>query len=414
MLVLILALGAVLAGLFPLTIVMGYAAGGVLDSGQAEPARWWLGCGIAFILYGMLSWRWPTGARLWWLLIGATSLLSAILAFSIVASSGQARLSSAREASFPPPRIGVVSALPFFRAEGVSIAEHIAGKGERPNAPVTHHPAHAIDHIDAASLKSVDSLLVAQPRLLQPEELVALDGWVRAGGKAVILADPLLIWHSDFALGDPRRPPMTSLLDPLLSHWGLRLLPAPQDGPTVRRHMLVSGHVLLLSGASRFARNGLQQPVGVSCHFAEQGLMAVCRIGKGQVRLIADADMLDERLWLADPRWPDRAEAWAADVPALMDHWLVAPLSDAVPDAPCRVIDEQALPGAMRTALIILLVWAGMGWAGAYMVRKLWVRMGRAGHGADSYGFTRADEGQEEATLRTKGEQSINSRKGMR
>ena len=50
-------------------------------------------------------------------------------------------------------------------------------------------------------------LLAAQPQALTAERLVALDDWVRAGGRLVLLADPSLRWESSRPLGDRFRPP---------------------------------------------------------------------------------------------------------------------------------------------------------------------------------------------------------------
>jgi len=37
---------------------------------------------------------------------------------------------------------------------------------------------------------------------------------------------------------------------------------------------------------------------------------------------VGDADLIDDRLWLADPASPLDPRAWAADTPALVGHWL--------------------------------------------------------------------------------------------
>ncbi|OYW87726.1 MAG: hypothetical protein B7Z20_04430, partial [Sphingobium sp. 32-64-5] len=126
------------------------------------------------------------------------------------------------------------------------------------------------------------------------------------------------------------------------------------------RRLLKSGHAVLLAGASRFTLTGK----GRDCALVEQGLMALCRIGKGRVRLVADADLIDERLWLADPRWPDRPEAWSADIPSLLDGWLVDPLGGGAMSPPRRIADEVALVRAMRGGILAILIWAGLGWAG--------------------------------------------------
>ena len=48
---------------------------------------------------------------------------------------------------------------------------------------------------------------MAQPLAQAPENLVALDDWVRGGGRVLLLADPMLEWPSKRPLGDPLRPP---------------------------------------------------------------------------------------------------------------------------------------------------------------------------------------------------------------
>lgn len=135
---------------------------------------------------------------------------------------------------------------------------------------ISHLGARPLDRIDITSLRGISALVIAQPRLLQPAELVALDDWLRRGGRAVIFADPLLLWPSALPLGDPRRPPLTSLLDPLMAHWGLRLEPVLPGADGVDRRMLGAGHMLMLAGASRFTRMA-QKEASTRCVMTEQG-----------------------------------------------------------------------------------------------------------------------------------------------
>ena len=367
-LVLVLALCAVLAGLLPFVMPMGLAAGGVLETGQVEPARWWLGGAVALTVYIVLTRRWRRTIRLWWLAVLMAAMVAGVLAFVHVASSGQSRRiadSLARvEARGPTGApVGMVTALPLFWPEGQGVSEILAEVAAEGRPFVTRHPVRPIDYLDAASLRGLEAVLVAQPRLLQPEELVAFDQWVRNGGRAVIFTDPLLVWPSDLPPTDPRRPPLTSLLDPLLAHWGLRLAPAGQRH--VERRMLRDGHVVIVAGVSRFMLVS-DAEASARCTLADEGLMALCHIGRGEVRLVADADLLDERLWLAVPEHADSSESWAADVPALVDGWLDHPLRDPVAP-PLRVTGEAALPLAMRAAIVVLLLCVGLGWGGAMM-----------------------------------------------
>lgn len=351
----VLIVAVVFAGLLPLVMPLGLAAGGVLETGQVAPARWWLAAGVAIALFLLASWRMDRRARRWWLGVLVAGIVSAVLVFGWRASRDMPDTEAAINAGGRPGAIGLMTALPLFWAEDAAPDRNIGGRSPL----VDHLHARAVDHIDGASLRGLDVLILAQPRLLQPTELVALDGWIRRGGRAVIFADPLLVWPSDLPLGDPRRAPLTSLLDPLMLHWGLLLAPAAKGADGVDRRMLSTGHMLMLAGASRFLPSGK-----TACTFTDDGLMALCPIGKGRVRLIADADLLDQRLWLADARWAERRQAYASDIVPLLDSWVADPLGLPVEAAPRRATDDAALISGLRRALLAALVWAGLGWLG--------------------------------------------------
>jgi hypothetical protein len=146
-----------------------------------------------------------------------------------------------------------------------------------------------IDSIEPATLAGARLLLLAQPRLLAPEELATLDAWVRGGGRALVLTDPRLVWPSLYPPGDARRPPAAGLLLPLLSHWGLRLDSPVSGGEVVEE---VAGRRLRLAAPGGFA------VAGPACR--AQGLVARCAIGRGEALLVADADLLADRLWTAE------------------------------------------------------------------------------------------------------------------
>ena len=150
-----------------------------------------------------------------------------------------------------------------------------------------------LDALDARSLGSGGLLLAAQPRALAPEELVALDDWVRGGGRALILTDPMLHWPSELPFGDVRRPPAIGLLGPLLAHWGLELEP-PRQAAAAVTSIAAGGEPrrIILFAPGRFrARGG-------ACAVRAEGLVAECRLGKGRAILIPDADMMHDRLWV--------------------------------------------------------------------------------------------------------------------
>jgi hypothetical protein len=147
-----------------------------------------------------------------------------------------------------------------------------------------------VDALDDAELARAEILLLAHPRPLSPAALVAIDRWVHDGGRAVILADGLLSWEPQHPLGDPRNPPVTSLLAPLLSHWGVRL-DAPAGLAERMVPIMVDGQrVHMFSPGSLHA----SQP---ACSIDRSGMVGDCRIGRGRALIVADADVLHPDLW---------------------------------------------------------------------------------------------------------------------
>jgi hypothetical protein len=192
----------------------------------------------------------------------------------------------------PKHDLHVLTSLPLFLGEG-DIKSMLAGK-TGPNALVVRlaekHNVRPLDIADAAHLASVKRLLMIQPALIPPSELVALDDWVKAGGKAVILADPDLAWPHNYPLGDPRAPPASTLLDPLFKHWGL-VLEGQRATPQTSFGEVDAQRVALVNPGHWRSERG-------TCKIQTNRLGATCQIGRGQVILIADADLADPRLWL--------------------------------------------------------------------------------------------------------------------
>jgi hypothetical protein len=136
---------------------------------------------------------------------------------------------------------------------------------------------------DAPSLRRAKLLLAAHPNAQPAEDLVELDHWVRGGGRLLLLADPMLEWHSERPLGDRLRPPPMFADTGLLVHWGLRL-DAPDERGSVER--VIAGQRVLVASPGRLVGR---------CPTEADGLVAHCTIGRGKVTIVADADLLDER-----------------------------------------------------------------------------------------------------------------------
>ena len=166
-----------------------------------------------------------------------------------------------------------------------------------------------VDHIPPPG----GALLLAHPRALAPQELVAIDAFVRGGGRAVVLADALSGWPARHPLGDPRNPPVTSLLTPLLDHWGVTLAAAPAtEGAALSAD--VDGARLRLFSAGRFDRLPQQ------CRTFAGRRVARCPVGEGEAWLVGDADLLFVPLW--QPLVPDADHLRRADTM----EWLSARL----------------------------------------------------------------------------------------
>jgi hypothetical protein len=124
-------------------------------------------------------------------------------------------------------------------------------------------------------------LLMAHPPAQTAENLVALDQWVHRGGRALLLADPMLEWPSERPLGDPLRPSPMFADTGLLTHWGLRL-----DRPEraeAKETQLGRFKVLTVSPGQLFG----------TCKIGLDRIIADCRIGKGEAIVVADADFLN-------------------------------------------------------------------------------------------------------------------------
>jgi hypothetical protein len=181
-----------------------------------------------------------------------------------------------------------MTALPLNWGEGTP-ADVLAGrssKSETLRIIETQFDVRAIDTISAKTLGR-DIAVIAQPRRLTPQELVAFDKWLLGGGRAMIFADPELVWPSSYALGDSRRAPPVTLLDPLFAHWGVTL----GDSDRQERIVLINNVPVKLLAAGAW-----QGPKTCTVLTPE---VLDCRIGRGRVLLVGDADMLDARLWAA-------------------------------------------------------------------------------------------------------------------
>lgn len=139
-------------------------------------------------------------------------------------------------------------------------------------------------------------LALAQPRVLTAQENVALDAWVRGGGKVLLFVDPMLTVDSRFAPGDPRRPQDVAMLSPILARWGLEL--TFDDTQPAGEHV-VKGFPVNLAGRFRALGkvgdgSGKAGDVVARCRIEADGLVADCASGNGRIIALADAALLED------------------------------------------------------------------------------------------------------------------------
>lgn len=215
-----------------------------------------------------------TGAR-WRAILLAAALVIGAAAVAITMTDRSSR--PAQESPSDRPALLLLTSLPLMFGEQFSLEN---GGSDALTALEKHYRVLPISVTDPAELARGKLLLMAHPPAQTAEDLVSLDGWVRDGGKVLLLADPMLEWPSERPLGDPLRPPPMFADTGLLAHWGLRLDAPDERGPKMRR--LGGREVMTASPGS------LQG----SCEIASDRLVAHCRVGRGAATIVADADLL--------------------------------------------------------------------------------------------------------------------------
>ena len=212
---------------------------------------------------------------------GVLTLLAVLLA---ACSTGKVS-----EEAAPKHPVGLFSTLPIYWGEG-DMAAILDGSNHSDwvrDLIEQRFDIEPLDTVESDAIDGLDRIIMAQPRPLAPSENVALDNWVRAGGRLLIFADPLLTRHSDFALGDRRRPQDVVLLSPILTRWGLELR-FDDAQPSEERLISASGKQYPVNLAGQFVATG-----DGKCTISEAGLFVWCSVGNGRVTLMADAAILD-------------------------------------------------------------------------------------------------------------------------
>ncbi len=199
---------------------------------------------------------------------------------------------AAPSASAGAPPLALFTSLPIYWPESEDIGAMLSD-GQAPHwARTLLERDFSLRPIDRLTdLAGERRLLMAQPRALAPDENVALDDWVRGGGRLLLLVDPMLTARSAYALGDRRRPEAIAMLSPILARWGLELR-FDDSQPAAPRTIAVGGLDVPVALAGRLAATG--GGAASACTVAAQGLLADCRIGKGRALVLADAALVED------------------------------------------------------------------------------------------------------------------------
>src|SRR4051812_3753968 len=158
-------------------------------------------------------------------LIGIAAAFVAAAALVFATAGNRSQQTEPRTAAQRPTLL-LLTSLPLIFGEQFSLQ---GGGSPALKALDTRYRVVPISVTDPAELGKGRLLLMAHPLAQPAEDLVALDQWVRNGGRVMLLADPMLEWPSSRPLGDPLRPAPMFMDTGLLAHWGLRL-----DSPEVR------------------------------------------------------------------------------------------------------------------------------------------------------------------------------------
>lgn len=194
--------------------------------------------------------------------------------------------------------VALVSSLPLYWTEGADIAGLLDNKARPHWALAVLREAGDLRLLDTLASEADDALplptgallVLAQPYPFSPQDNVALDNWVRGGGRVLLFADPMLTFESEFALGDRRRPQDIALLSPILTRWGLELRFDETQRPGERIASL-DGTAIPVNLPGTFAIGDNRG----RCVLIGGALAAQCRIGKGRVLALADAALFESR-----------------------------------------------------------------------------------------------------------------------
>ncbi|XUU59383.1 hypothetical protein ACRAQ6_07245 [Erythrobacter sp. HA6-11] len=210
----------------------------------------------------------------------------------------------------PGEPVGLVTSLPIYWPDGADLTDLTQGELASPWTRRALELDYALRPMDALSpvaesgeplpglempedmvgdISELDRLAIIQPRGLSAEDNVALDEWVKAGGRLLLVLDPMLTGHYETPVFDPRHPVGSALIPPVVARWGLEVQFDEMQALDVR--ILEARYGLLpaiMAGELKLLDKGAGQ-----CELDAEGVIAHCSIGQGKVTLVADAALFE-------------------------------------------------------------------------------------------------------------------------
>ncbi len=237
------------------------------------------------------------------------AIWAALFAFSLSACGSPSDTSAANSQTSNSaqndnlPKLGLMTSLPLYWPLDADFGDLASGASETPWQRVALEKSYALEPLDTLSpipalkeggeatdpLAGLEQLAVVQPRGLSPSDNVALDEWVRAGGKLLLVLDPALTGEYDLPLGDPRRPVGPALIPPVLARWGLSMSFDEAQALEAVEVALGERRILL----ELFGTLTVEKAAGVQCDLTAGDTVARCDVGKGRVTVLADAAVFE-------------------------------------------------------------------------------------------------------------------------
>ncbi|MEM6909258.1 MAG: hypothetical protein AAF494_11310 [Pseudomonadota bacterium] len=203
--------------------------------------------------------------------------------------------------------LGIMSSLPLFWPLDVEMSEVVRGDAPIPwqrealeqrfnLAPLdTLSPIADVapDSSEIDPLAAIERIAIIQPRLLTPEDNVALDDWVREGGQLLLVLDPALTGTYELPLGDPRRPLASALysLPPVLTRWGLELqYEVPETFEAGIAAITLGNQELTVEHGGTWS---IADADAAACRLLARSVVAQCEVGAGMVTVMADAALFE-------------------------------------------------------------------------------------------------------------------------